>query len=346
MKRRGQPSRQWPTVWQQQLRMTNIKTETPKTSKAARKTTKAWPPPMTCLLCRCLVPLCSPTQPAALVRHMEEEHRVYFQAPLLLKLHLLSEEQREVVADLALPCEPRVLERLLEEEQGEAWVALEEGEEHLAPPFTLYDEVEGSERFYKEREVGGLYTNLTNPQNNNLQEFINSLPTNLTYHSTFATKPEAMEESSETAEGAEGDPSKRKNKLQKTECKICKKMLAKGSLKKHMEVLHAGVKLDCDKCSEDFDTRKELWIHKQKVHQAMKKGRVEKVKSVNDNSKDSENSMDSNSTLVIDENPLDSSLGFGDNTLDSSLGLDDNTMDSSMFESTLNETLNSLEENV
>ena len=70
------------------------------------------------------------------------------------------------------------------------------------------------------------------------------------------------------------------------------------------------------------------------------------MKSVNDNSKDSENSMDSNSTLVIDENPLDSSLGFGDNTLDSSLGLDDNTMDSSMFENTLNETLNSLEENV
>jgi len=318
--------------------------ETPKASKAAKKTPAAWQPPrMACLLCRCLVPLCSPTQPAALARHMQEEHRVYFQAPLLLKLHLLTEEQREVVADLALPCEPRVLERLLEEEEGEAWVGLEEGEEHLAPPFTLYDEVEGSERFYKEREVGGLYTKLTNPQNNNLKEFIDSLPPNLTYHSNFAPNHEAMEEN---AEGAEGDHNKRKNKLQKAECKICKKMLAKGSLKKHMEVLHAGVKLECDKCSEDFDTRKELWIHKQKVHQAMKKGRVEKVKSANDNSKDSENSMDSNSALVIDENSLDSSLGFGDNTLDSSLGLDDNTMDSSMFENALNETLNSLEENV
>merc|ERR1712129_253553 len=199
---------------------------------------------------------------------------------------------------------------------------------------------------YKEREVGGLYTKLTDPQNNNLKEFIDSLPPNLTYHSNFASNPEAMEDNSEAAEGAEMDHHKKKNKLQKAECKICKKVLAKGSLKKHMEVLHAGVKLECDKCSEDFDTRKELWIHKQKVHQAMKKGRVEKVKSTNDNSKDSENSMDSNSALVIDENSMDSSLGFGDNTLDFSLVLDDNTMDSSMFENTLNETLNSLEENV
>jgi hypothetical protein len=214
------------------------------------------------------------------------------------------------------------LERQLAEEAGgvDAFVMLEPGEEALALPCNPYDDVEGSDRFFKEKEIGHHYLDIETEHTDTIRDFIKSLPKNIRLDTKFEISAEKNIDESLT----KTDPKKKRLKLNQVECKVCQKKLAKGSIKNHMKLLHSDKKLDCDQCNYESSTKMDLWIHKQKIHNS-KKGRME--------SKMSDRSDDSKREKL--------EIKRSDRSSD---GSDESSIDSSMFEASLNATLSSLDQ--
>lgn len=206
-----------------------------------------------------------------------------------------------MVRDFQLGGQEHQLEQLLEQEQKVESVVLEASDVTLAIEGEVYDEVEGIKRFYK--EAGKTFTEMQNVHDQSIQEFIRSLPQNISYNTVFENSNGNLDETLKDDDAEVNEKTKKKPKQNLTTCKICQKTLGKGSLNNHMKILHSGVKLNCDQCNMDFNNKKDLWTHKQKIHQVMKKSKSAKTK------------LD-NSSLEI--NPEESSLL--ENALNVSLG--------------------------
>ena len=279
----------------------------------------------------------------------------------------MGEQQREVVRDFPLTSSSSQtdslvnLEKLQVSEQGQdqdCFVLMEDDSLALESRFYHTDD-EGSEGFYKYREEGVQYVEMENVQDGGIQAFIKSLPQTITYNSVFEASPHVSKNNPneptkvEANPTTEGDEKKKRTKPKQVECPVCQRTLAQGSMKKHMQVLHSAVKFtaNCDQCDLEFDTRKELWTHKQKAHQVKAGRKSTKLTKINShNSSVDENSCNSG---VVEGSSHSSSVtdnshkySLENTSMESPMLEDvlDDTMDNTLLGNMINESLNNLDE--
>jgi len=258
---------------------------------------------VTCLLCCTRVTGCTPTQLHRLTLHLQQEHKVFYRVELLLKMHLMTEQQLLVLRDFSIDgVNSATLEELLiddVENHENSVFTMEEIEQNTLPVNSNGLYLEGGSNFYKEKEVRKEYQELKNEYNKDIEEFIKSLPRKITYHSRFDNVANNLDNVANNLDetlnlelSVDAKLKTAKPKSNQVVCKICNKTLSRGSLKKHMEVIHSGLKFPCDECSQEFDSKRDLWVHKKKVHTVKaKKEKLSRIKS--DKSSAGENSMDS-----------------------------------------------------
>ena len=254
---------------------------------------------MSCLLCCSRLPGSTPTQLHRLTQHLQQEHNVFYRLELLLKMHLMTEQQLLVLRDFSIDdvnsatLEELLIDNVVENHENSLFT-MEEIEQNMLPVNSNGLYLEGGSNFYKEKEVRKMkeYHELKNEYNKDIEEFIKSLPRKITYHSRFDNVANNLDETLNLELPVEAKLKTAKPKSNQVVCKICNKTLSRGSLKKHMEVIHSGLKFPCDECSQEFDSKRDLWVHKKKVHTVKaKREKLSRIKS--DKSSVGENSMDS-----------------------------------------------------
>jgi len=279
-----------------------------------------------CLLCRGIVS-CTRECPEKLEQHLSEEHNVFFYKELLVKFHFMDTALLEAFIDYPIGKPKTVVESVAVlnklfgskkyVEGNDSFVTVDATISDLVVNDNFYDDVEGSAKFYKEKNVDLDYSNLENIQNSSIEDFIKTLPHDLSYKTEFKSKSEIVEEGdyildrlnqvdNETVSiNTDNDPMKKKRKERVT-CEVCKKSLSKGSIVNHMRIFHSGVKnFECEVCNEKFESKMEVIKHKAKVHPREKRGKLNRIISSNSTLDDS--SQDGISTSSIaDENSMDS----------------------------------------
>jgi len=194
----------------------------------------------------------------------------------------------------------------------------------LAVNENAYDDIEGSTRFYKDKDESVDYTDLENSHNKSIEDFIKTLPEDISYNSEFdQSTTENLEETDYIMERInqmdnsmddddfvpnleeEESNTKKKFKTQRVSCEVCQKTLSKGSMKNHMRLVHSGVKnYECDVCSEKYESKMEVVRHKAKQHPKDRRSKLGQVIS-NNSYHDDSSQEGTTSGSVVEDNSLD-----------------------------------------
>jgi len=195
---------------------------------------------------------------------------------------------------------------------------------NLAVNENVYDDIEGSNRFYKEKDESADYTSMENSHNKSIDDFIKTLPQDISYNSEF--EPSLSENLKETdyimdrinqmdhsavdddlVPNLDEESTKKKFKTQRVACEVCQKTLSKGGLKTHMRLVHSGAKnYECEVCGEKFESKMEVVRHKSKQHPKDRRPKLGRVMSNNSYHDDSSQDGTTNDSFV-DENSLEAS---------------------------------------
>eukprot|EP00092_Neocalanus_flemingeri_P021973 GFUD01023830.1.p1 GENE.GFUD01023830.1~~GFUD01023830.1.p1 ORF type:complete len:381 (-),score=82.71 GFUD01023830.1:23-1165(-) len=329
-----------------------------KTDSNMNSSTQIVPGSVICLLCRGVVP-CTKEKPDKLHQHLMVEHNTFFYKELLFKLHLMDKHLLNAIVDFPITKTKSVaesvkaLEKLMSDkqfvEENDSFVSIESTTvKGLAVNDNAYDDIEGSDRYYKDKDVSADYTDLENSHNKSIEDFIKTLPEDISYHSEFDQSTENLEEADYIMERInqmdhsldenmvpnleEEEGSKKKFKTQRVTCEVCQKTLSKGSIKNHMRLVHSGVKnVECDACSDKFESKMEVVRHKAREHPAKDRRRARLGRIMSNNSSLDESSRDGTNNSVLDENSRDgiNSQILDENSRDgaNSRMLDENSFD-------------------
>jgi len=262
-----------------------------------------------------------------------EEHNTFFYKELLVKLHYLDKKLLDAIIEFPVERIKSVeesviaLEKLLGGnkfvEENDSFIYVDSSRDFVVNE-NAYDDIEGSDRFYKEKDLTSEYTNLENSQNKSIDDFIKTLPQDISYNSEFDESLKGNldesdyimerinqmdnsvmedEETSINIDGEEG--SKKKFKTRRVACEVCQKILSKGSIKNHMRIVHSGVKnFECEACGEKFESKMEVVRHKAKQHPPKdRRGKLGRVFS--NNSSLDESSQDGTVNKSIDEDSFE-----------------------------------------
>jgi len=289
------------------------------------------PGAVVCLLCRGLFP-CTKENPDKLHEHLVTEHNAFFYEELLVKLHMMDKYLLDAIIEFPL-LKPKsvaesvkALEKLLNDnkyvEENDSFVYIESATVKVfSVNDNVYDDIEGSDRFYKEKDDLSKYTKLENSHNQNINDFIRTLPQDITYNSEFDLSATAslhetddydqdrikqmdntIEENIMTSLN-EDESNKKKFKTKRVTCEICFKTLSIGSLKNHMRLVH----FECDVCCEKFQSKIEVMKHRATEHNKDFKERYSKLSRVmSTNSFLDEASCDGVSSSLLDESSRES----------------------------------------
>eukprot|EP00092_Neocalanus_flemingeri_P040576 GFUD01044182.1.p1 GENE.GFUD01044182.1~~GFUD01044182.1.p1 ORF type:complete len:375 (+),score=79.99 GFUD01044182.1:55-1125(+) len=310
-----------------------------------------------CLLCRGVVP-CTKEKPDKLHQHLMVEHNTFFYKELLFKLHLMDKNLLNAIVEFPITKTKSVaesvkaLEKVMSDkkfvEENDSFVSIESTNvKGLAVNDNAYDDIEGSERYYKDKDISADYTDLENSHNKSIEDFIKTLPEDISYYSEFDQSTENLEEADYIMERInqmdhsmdenvvpnleEEEGSKKKFKTQRISCEICQKTLSKGSMKNHIRIVHAGVKnFECDMCSEKFESKMEVVRHKAREHPKDRR-RAKLGRIMSNNSSLDETSCDGTNSSILDENSREgiNSQMLDDNSRDGATSrmLDENSSD-------------------
>jgi len=291
--------------------------------------TQVVPGSVICLLCRGVVP-CSKENPDKLHQHLMEEHNTFFYRDLLFKLHLLDKALLTAIVEFPVTKTKSVAEsvKLLENlmnqnkfvEENDSFVSIESTiVKGLAVNDNAYDDIEGSDRFFKDRDESADYTDLENSHNKSIDDFIKTLPEDISYHSEFDQSSTnnldetdyIMERINQMDHSMEEDVvpnldeeegTKKKFKTQRVTCEVCHKTLSKGSMKNHMRIVHSGVKnYECDVCSDKFESKMEVVRHKAREHPKDRRSKLGRVMSNNSSHDETSRDATSNSSILDDK---------------------------------------------
>ena len=281
-----------------------------------------------CLLCRGVVP-CTKENPDQLLQHLVTEHNTFFYKELLFKLHLMDKALLDAIVEFpiiktkSVAESVKVLEKLMNSnkfvEENDSFVSIESTTvKSLAVNENAYDDIEGSDIFYKDKDISADYTDLENSQNKSIEEFIKTLPEDISYYSEFdQSTAENLDETDYIMDRInqmdrsmdedilpnldEDEGTKKKFKTQRVSCEVCQKSLSKGSMKNHMRLVHSGVKnYECEACGEKFESKMEVVRHKAKEHPTGRRAKLAQVMSTS--SSLDESSRDGDNSSMIDEN--------------------------------------------
>ena len=288
-----------------------------------------------CLMCRGVIPS-TKENPDKLQQHLLEEHKTFFCKDLLLKLHFMDKALLNAIVEFPIVRTKTIaesvlaLQKLMNDnkfvEENDSFVSVDSTNiRALAVNENAYDDIEGSTRFYKDKDESVDYTDLENSHNKSIEDFIKTLPEDISYHSEFdQSTTENIEETDyimerinqmdhsmddddfvPNLEEEEEGNTKKKFKTQRVSCEVCQKTLSKGSMKNHMRLVHSGVKnYECDVCSEKYESKMEVVRHKAKKHPKDRRSKLGQVMS--NNSYHDDSSQDgTKSGSVVDENSLD-----------------------------------------
>jgi len=249
-----------------------------------------------CILCKGMIPS-TKENPNKLHQHLLEEHNTFFYKELLVKLHYMDKNLLDAIIEFpvekvkSVEQSVKALEKLMDTnkfvEENDSFISVESSKiRDLAVNENAYDEVEGSHRFFKEKDMASEYTELENSYNKSIDEFIRTLPHDISYKSEFDKSlagnldesdyimerinqmDQSTIEDEDMASNVEDEEStKKKFKTQRVACDVCQKTLSKGSIKNHMRIVHSGVKNnECEVCGEKFESKMEVVRHKAKKH--------------------------------------------------------------------------------
>ena len=263
-----------------------------------------------CILCKGLIPS-TKENPDKLHQHLLEEHNSFFFKDLLVKLHYMDKKLLNAIIEFPVEKTKSVeqsvksLEKLMDTnklvEENDSFISVDTSKD-LAVNENVYDDIEGSQRFYKEKDVDSEYTELGNSYNKNINDFIKTLPHEISYNSKFdkslsgnfdesdyiMDRINQMDQSSiddedMTSNVEDEESTKKKFKTQRVACDVCQKTLSKGSIKNHMRIVHSGVKnIECEVCGEKFESKMEVVKHKAKKHTTKdRRGKLARVFSNN-----------------------------------------------------------------
>ena len=284
-----------------------------------------------CLFCRGVIPSTKENS-YKLQQHLLEEHNTFFYKDLVLKLHFMDKSLLDAI--LEFPNEKtksvaesvKVLNKIMNdnkfvEENDSFTISVDASKiKNLAVNENVYDDIEGSSRFYKEKDESADYTALENSHNRSIDDFIKTLPHDISYNSEF--EPSLSENLEETdyimdrinqmdhsavdddllPNLEEEESTKKKFKTQRVSCEVCLKTLSKGSMKNHMRLVHSGAKnYECEVCGEKFESKMEVVRHKAKQHPKDRRSRLGRVLSNNSYHDDSSQEGTADGSIV-DEN--------------------------------------------
>jgi len=262
------------------------------------------------------------------------EHNTFFYKELLFKLHLMDKALLDAIVEFPITKTKSVaesvkaLEKLMNSnkfvEENDSFVSIKSTTvKSLAVNENAYDDIEGSDRFYKDKDDSADYIDLENSQNRSIEEFIKTLPEDISYHSEFdQSTTENLDETDYIMERInqmdrsmdedilpnldEEEGTKKKFKTQRVSCEVCQKTLSKGSMKNHMRLVHSGVKnYECDVCSEKFESKMEVVRHKARAHPTGRRAKSAQVMS--NNSSADESFRDGINRSMVDENSREAS---------------------------------------
>jgi len=289
-----------------------------------------------CLLCRGVIPS-TKENPDNLQQHLLEEHKAFFYKDLLLKLHFMDKALLKAIVEFPIVRTKTVAESLVAlqklmadnkfVEENDSFVSVDSTNiRALAVNENAYDDIEGSTRFYKDKDESVDYTELENSHNKSIDDFIKTLPEDISYHSEFdQSTTENLEETDYIMERInqmdhsmddddfvpnleeEENNTKKKFKTQRVSCEVCHKTLSKGSIKNHMRLVHSGVKnYECDVCGEKYESKMEVVRHKARIHPKDRRAKLGQVLSNNSYHDDSSHDG-TTSGSVGDENYVEAS---------------------------------------
>ena len=223
-------------------------------------------------------------------------------ADLLFKMHLMNKALLHAILDFPLAAPRSVAEsvKAMENLMGEfdndcendSFVSIEETS---IAEYSVNDDsydIEGCNSFYKEREVSVDYSDLDNSYNKDIQYFISTLPSDLSYKSEFHKTIDAVDDEMLMDKTAEldqtlGEETSKLNleegsgksfKSKRANCQICDKSLSKGAIKAHMKLIHSGDKIyDCQICGEKFPSKSERVKHAATEHRKEKKHSIDVI---------------------------------------------------------------------
>jgi len=285
-----------------------------------------------CLLCKAVISS-TKENPDKLHQHLMEDHNAFFYKDLLVKMHYMDKSLLEAIINFPIEKTKSVgesvkaLQKLMGDnkfvEENDSFASVDDSKiAALAVNENFYDEIEGSNRFYKEKDESADYTDLENSHNRSIEDFIKTLPQDISYHSEFdqslggnleesdyiMERINKMDQSTGDNEAnfEEEESTKKKFKTQRVTCEVCQKTLSKGSIKNHMRIVHSGVKnYECEVCGEKFESKMEVVRHKAKIHPSKdKRSKLGRVMSNNSYHDESSNDGVVNGS-VVDEDSLD-----------------------------------------
>jgi zinc finger/BTB domain-containing protein 41 len=225
----------------------------------------------------------------------------------------------------------KALEKLMSDnkfiEENDSFVSLESTNVNgLAINDNVYDDIEGSERFYKDKDDSAEYTDLENSHNKSIDDFIKTLPEDISYHSEFdQSTAENLDETDYIMErinqmdhsmdedivpNLDEEVAKKKFKTQRVSCEVCQKTLSKGSIKNHMRLVHSGVKnYECDVCREKYESKMEVVRHKAREHPKDRRSKLGRVMSNNSSLDETSHDGMTNSSM-LDDNSRDAPVNL------------------------------------
>jgi len=300
------------------------------------------PGAVVCLLCRGLFP-CTRETTDKLHEHLMTEHNAFFYKELLVKLHLMDKALLDAIVEFPIVKPKSVaesvkaLEKLMSEnkyeEENDSFVSIESATVKVfSVNDNVYDDIEGSDIFYKEKDDNSKYTELENSHNQSIDDFIRTLPQDITYSSEFDLSATAsldetddyITDSIKKLDNSKGDTimtnldeeesHKKKFKTKRVTCEICSKTLSIGSLKNHMRIMH----FECDVCNDKFTSKIEVMKHRVKEHnkEDPKERHFKLSRVLSNNSSLDEASRDGiSSSSMIDESSRDGAQNVLDVTM-------------------------------